>query len=308
MLGFRAYGLIGALLVAPWALCGVAHAQDGESAGEATDDREEEARALFLAGRTAYENGHFEDALERFREAYRLSGRAALLFNIGTTAERLRRDQEAIEAFEQFLAAQPDAENAAQIRARIRILRENAGRSGGGSDDGARIAGGVITGVGLVGLGIGWGFFGDLMGRIDAFRSDSPIAPGFLTRQAAMDDAETAVYATGILAGVVTTVGLPLLLPEESGTPWWSWVIGAVGLGASATGVALLAMDHGCLDQACTRDEPMGALGGLLLGHGVPLLSVPLIYLLREATGSSSVTAQASATAHGAHLTIGGSL
>jgi tetratricopeptide (TPR) repeat protein len=95
-----------------------AHAQDGASQS-ALDS---EARSLFEAGRTAFEAGRFEAALERFREAYELSGRPALLYNVGTAADRLRRDAEALEAFRGYVAAVPDAPNRDEVEARIRVL------------------------------------------------------------------------------------------------------------------------------------------------------------------------------------------
>ncbi|MCS6800144.1 MAG: hypothetical protein NZ898_16760 [Myxococcota bacterium] len=87
-----------------------------------------EARAVFVRGREAYERGDFETALASFRRAYELSGRPALLFNVGQAADRLRRDREALEAFEAYLAAVPDAGNRAEVEARIRVLREQIAR------------------------------------------------------------------------------------------------------------------------------------------------------------------------------------
>ena len=85
---------------------------------------EAEARALFEAGRVAYSEGRFDNALESFRRAHELSGRPELLFNIGQSADRLRRDAEAIDAFEAFLEARPEHENAAAVRARLEVLHQ----------------------------------------------------------------------------------------------------------------------------------------------------------------------------------------
>jgi tetratricopeptide (TPR) repeat protein len=95
---------------------------------------DEEARSLFEAARTAYAAGRYEAALERFREAYELSGRPALLFNMATAADRLRRDEEALDLYERFLAAQPESPQRPEVEARIRILRE-ATREGGSRTD-----------------------------------------------------------------------------------------------------------------------------------------------------------------------------
>jgi tetratricopeptide (TPR) repeat protein len=87
---------------------------------------DEEARVHFEAGRVAFSRGRYESALGSFQEAYELSQRPALLYNIGTTLDRLRRDQEAIEAFEQFLELDPESDLAPEVQERVRILRENA--------------------------------------------------------------------------------------------------------------------------------------------------------------------------------------
>jgi tetratricopeptide (TPR) repeat protein len=89
---------------------------------------EMEARALFSAAVAAYDAGRYEDALDSFERAYARSGRAELLFNVGQCLDRLRRDEEAVDAFERFLAAMPNAENRAQVEARIRALREGIAR------------------------------------------------------------------------------------------------------------------------------------------------------------------------------------
>ena len=42
----------------------------------------EEARALFTAGRVAYDAGRYEDALARFREAHEISGPRGVKFDL----------------------------------------------------------------------------------------------------------------------------------------------------------------------------------------------------------------------------------
>ena len=85
---------------------------------------DEEAHALFSAGEVAYGDGRYAAALNYFRQAYEMSGRALLLYNIGSAAEHLRRDGEALDAFERYLAETPeDAPNRAAVAARVEILR-----------------------------------------------------------------------------------------------------------------------------------------------------------------------------------------
>jgi tetratricopeptide (TPR) repeat protein len=92
------------------------------------DARELEARTLFEAGRLAFEDGRFEDALASFERAHRLSNRSLLLFNIGACLDRLQRHAEAIDAFERYLEAQPEAANRAEVEARVGQMRAAAER------------------------------------------------------------------------------------------------------------------------------------------------------------------------------------
>jgi len=106
----------------------VAAAQDEQAVSrdeEVAASLDAEARATFEAGQLAMQNGRFEVALSRFREAHELSGRPILLFNIGVTAERLRRDAEALEAFQRYLEEVPDAPNRMEVEGRIRVLLES---------------------------------------------------------------------------------------------------------------------------------------------------------------------------------------
>lgn len=107
------------------------------SAQEAQSDaHDEEARALYQAGRVAFDDGRFEDALGYFERAHELSGRAELLFNIASAADRLRRNAVALENFEAYLEAVPDADNRRSVEARIALLRDalDHGREHGTSE------------------------------------------------------------------------------------------------------------------------------------------------------------------------------
>lgn len=94
------------------------------SRAEAQTGSDAEAHALFSAGEAAYGEGRYAAALNYFRQAYEMSGRALLLYNIGSAAEHLRRDEEALEAFERYLAETPeDAPDRVAVGARIELLR-----------------------------------------------------------------------------------------------------------------------------------------------------------------------------------------
>ncbi len=95
-----------------------------EAHAQAEAPGDEEARALFRAGRAAFDEGRYEAALERFEQSYALSERPALLYNIGQAADRLRHDDRAVDAFERYLAeTEPDAPNRTAVEARLVVLR-----------------------------------------------------------------------------------------------------------------------------------------------------------------------------------------
>jgi tetratricopeptide (TPR) repeat protein len=87
-----------------------------------TNSRDNEARMLFEAGRVAYTAGRFDDALGYFKRAHEISGRAVLLYNVGSAADKLRQDAIALDAFRRYLEAVPNAENREEVEARVRVL------------------------------------------------------------------------------------------------------------------------------------------------------------------------------------------
>lgn len=116
----RLLGATLALCVISISFCTVEARAQEEDAVSSLDSA---ARALFEDGRRAFESGDFETALSRFQQAYDISHRTPLLWNLATTLDRLRRDEEALAMFEQYLAAEPEAANRTEVLGRIRVLR-----------------------------------------------------------------------------------------------------------------------------------------------------------------------------------------
>lgn len=82
-----------------------------------------EARALFEAGRAAYDAGDFDEATRAFRRAYLLSPRYPLLYNIGQAELRAGHDELALEAFEGYLRQAPaDDARRSEVEERVRVL------------------------------------------------------------------------------------------------------------------------------------------------------------------------------------------
>lgn len=105
-------------------LCSAAHAQ-GTPANPppAVSERDQQARKLFEQGRQAYTDGRYRDAWAYFHDAYQLSGRPELLFNIGQTADRLGQTSDAIKAFSMYVERLPDAPNRKDVESRVRALQ-----------------------------------------------------------------------------------------------------------------------------------------------------------------------------------------
>jgi tetratricopeptide (TPR) repeat protein len=102
-----------------------ASAQDApESSATPESSADAEARSIFDAARTAFNNGRYEEALEYFTRAYELSGRPELLYNLGQTLDRLDREAEALDHYRRFLVELPDTEMRGQAEGRIRIIEE----------------------------------------------------------------------------------------------------------------------------------------------------------------------------------------
>jgi len=184
----------------------LAHAQD-QAAEQAAHDQE--ARALFDAGEIAYADGRYDAALTEFRQAFELSGRQELLYNIGLAAERLRRDQEALDAYRAYIEARPDAANRAAIESRIHILEAALAQhtepttptepvvppqeiNEGGIT--VTVAGGVVAIVGLVFIGLS---------ASDASRVMNSVYPAHWSDvRGAYGDATSFSIAGGVLTGV----------------------------------------------------------------------------------------------------------
>ncbi|MEM9072810.1 MAG: hypothetical protein AAGE52_30165 [Myxococcota bacterium] len=116
------------LLLAWGGISGLATAQESSSPDATANSADQGARVIYQEGRTAFDEGRYEHALNLFRSAYDLSPRPELLYNIGTTADRLHLNEEALEAFESYVQALPFAENREAVEVRIGILRSEIAR------------------------------------------------------------------------------------------------------------------------------------------------------------------------------------
>lgn len=97
------------------------------SAQRRVDPRERRARELFEQGEAAYEEGRYEEAISAFEQAYGLSARPLLLYNVANAQERLGLLREALDNLRYYLEDAPDDERPV-IERRIRGLEDRVAR------------------------------------------------------------------------------------------------------------------------------------------------------------------------------------
>jgi tetratricopeptide (TPR) repeat protein len=104
-----------------------ARAQEGDAASRQEDSRATPAETAIDPqrenGRAAFEQGRYQEALEHFRSSYRSSGRPELLCDIGETAYKLGRKEEALSAFEQYLEQVPAGPERVRVQERLEHLK-----------------------------------------------------------------------------------------------------------------------------------------------------------------------------------------
>lgn len=85
-------------------------------------ETEEQARAHFRLGRAHYDNGNFAQAGIEFEEAYRISKRAALLYNIYLAYRDANDTRKAADALRNYLLLEKDIENRGQLESKLASL------------------------------------------------------------------------------------------------------------------------------------------------------------------------------------------
>lgn len=219
------------------------------STPSAADDAR--ARELYDNGALLYEEGRYEDAIAAWAEAYRLSGRPLLLFNMANAAERIGRYDEAMALLSRYRAFAPADEREILDR-RIRNIESRLAEApspaatttsapppASDPDDGGRrvrVLPLVLGGVGVVGIGTGTALGVTALGARSAAAEDclqvgesvwcTDDAAGALRadRSASLGaDIAFGVGAAGVVGAVVTAV-----LPGRA-TATGGWMPGGGG-------------------------------------------------------------------------------
>lgn len=118
----EARGIAFRWLCAAMVVCSMSIA--GETADAQDTPNDAAAREQFERGRAAFEATDYEQALAHFRHAYQLSQRGQLQYNIGITASRLQRDEEALQALKNYLEEVESPPREQEVQKRIAALEQ----------------------------------------------------------------------------------------------------------------------------------------------------------------------------------------
>jgi tetratricopeptide (TPR) repeat protein len=181
---------------------------------------DEEARALFDAGRVAYRDGRFAAARDYFQRSYELSGRAELLYNIASAQDRLRDDAATLATFEAYLEALPDAPNRAEVEARITALRAAVGgdRPPSSAAGGPTVVWSFVTGgLALVTGALAVGFWVAANDQYAGLERGCFALGGCSDADIAASNVETSVTLTNVflVSSLVLVAATAVVLPIE---------------------------------------------------------------------------------------------
>ncbi len=95
------------------------------ASAEPTKEQMEQAKAAFTEGKSLHDQGKLIEAVEKFKESYRLSQNPLLLYNIGFTLDEAGQKDNALLYYRKFLADAPA--NAAQrktVEERVKVIEK----------------------------------------------------------------------------------------------------------------------------------------------------------------------------------------
>ncbi|MBX7195293.1 MAG: PEGA domain-containing protein [Sandaracinaceae bacterium] len=171
--------------------------------------------------------------------------------------------------------------------------------------------GGILIGLGVGAYAGAWGswdyrtnYWGHRLAVAEVTDVD------YLTRQSQWRDGQVLVWGLASGGAFTWALSVPLAFGPDHDVPWWSWVLGGVGLVGSGVGVAVLATTQTCsstvrLGQPCIDAGAQQDLGFLVLAQSLPFLSFPITHLVRSVSGSD-VRASASVSQDRFLIELGG--
>lgn len=184
------------------------HAAWGDAAGKKHEAAViEQARQRMETGQTLFSRGRYAEAMTEFEAAYAAQPYGAFLYNAAVAAEKAKDLQRAIAHYKEFLASDPNAPDAPEIKAVMARLEKELSapplEADAGAPDGGPTDGGIA----------------------DGGAPEAPIAP----------DAETAARMRSLVLIESDPPGAPLVIYERTfptapawkgdGSPGWRKVV-----------------------------------------------------------------------------------
>jgi tetratricopeptide (TPR) repeat protein len=204
------------------------------AAAQSGDD-DERARVHFQAGSQYYEVGDYELAAREFEQAYELSGRVELLYNLYSAHDRAGSYEPAADALERYLEREAEMEPArrASLTQRLERLRaridadsdvgpnEPAPTRTDDSEGSAPIAG-IVALIGAGALGATFGVFALLSGAEHAELEDSECGRSRTCTESQVSTLDTYNLVADVslgLAAASAVTGVILVLAHDGGSP-----------------------------------------------------------------------------------------
>jgi hypothetical protein len=120
----------------------------------------------------------------------------------------------------------------------------------------------------------------------------------------------------GVVSGPVGLFATLAWVQPRPRVPWWSWSMGVLGLGVAGLGAYQIAIADECALKVedknnptlehCLRNENTEVRGAILLSAALPLLSVPVLHLVRRTHAGASVSVMGSSLPGGMALRLSG--
>jgi hypothetical protein len=176
------------------------------------------------------------------------------------------------------------------------------------------VVGALAIALGAGAYGTAWALWEDRRARLgERLAVAEPLDLDYLARQRAWLDAQIPVWALGGAGAALWTVAVPLVLGPDDGVPWWSWVLGGVGVAGVGAGVAVAATAAPCssqveLDGECVDAAARLDVGWLVITHAAPFLAFPVTHLVRSASQGVVAEARIELGPGGGWVGIGGTL
>jgi tetratricopeptide (TPR) repeat protein len=231
-----------AFLLLPLLVSGVARGQAGTDV--------ELAKAHYRTGEIYYERGRYPDAAREFEEAYRLSNRPELLYNMGKSYDGAGDAARALTAYRRFLGAVKASPDRGAVEARITALTRMVGHinvHASVEEAAVKIDGEAIGNAPLEGLELNPGPH-----AIEVSKEGFATWRSSVMVRSAME--ETVEAEPKSLVKVIR-VEVPQKVDKPVYKKWWFWttLVGAVAVAGGVTAAVLLTQNSDGCSGACVQ-------------------------------------------------------